>query len=145
MKTDDTNREVFTRGVRNAVGHDFNPANGDLWWTDNQVDGLGDDIPPRELNRQTVAGQLFGFPLTNARYEIPAYRHVPRPEGVQFTEPQVEMDARAADLGMRFYRGSSFPEEYHGGIFLAQHGSWNRTVLVGARVMVARWVDAGFG
>ncbi|WP_424179031.1 PQQ-dependent sugar dehydrogenase [Yoonia sp. TsM2_T14_4] len=138
IKTDGTGREVFTRGVRNSVGHDFNPANGDLWWTDNQVDGLGDDIPPGELNRQTEAGQHFGFPWTNARYEIPDYRNVARPEGVEFVEPQVEMQAHAADLGMSFYKGSSFPEAYHGGIFSAQHGSWNRTDPVGATVMFTR-------
>jgi hypothetical protein len=135
INTDGTGREVYTRGIRNSVGHDFNPANGDLWFTDNQVDGMGDDIPPGELNRQTQAGQHFGFPWTNARVEIPDFKSVPRPEGVEFTEPQVEMQAHAADLGMSFYRGSSFPEKYHGGIFSAQHGSWNRTVPVGARVM----------
>ena len=96
---------------------------------------MGDEIPPGELNRQTAAGQHFGFPWTNSRVEIPEYRNVPRPEGVEFIEPQVEMDAHAADLGMSFYRGNSFPEEYHGGIFSAQHGSWNRTTPVGARVM----------
>lgn len=135
INTDGTGREVYTRGVRNSVGHDFNPANGDLWFTDNQVDGMGDDIPPGELNRQTAAGQHFGFPWTNARVEIPDYKNVPRPEGVEFTEPQVEMQAHAADLGMSFYRGNSFPERYRGGIFSAQHGSWNRTTPVGARVM----------
>lgn len=135
MNTDGTGREVFTRGVRNSVGQDFNPATGELWWTDNQVDGLGDDIPPGELNRQTEAGQHFGFPWTNSRYEIPDYKDVPRPEGVTFVEPQLELEAHAADLGMRFYQGSSFPEKYHGGIFWAQHGSWNRTTPVGARVM----------
>jgi glucose/arabinose dehydrogenase len=135
MKTDGSGREVFTRGVRNSVGHDFNPANGDLWWTDNQVDGLGDTIPPGELNRQTAAGQHFGFPWTNANYEIAEYKDVPRPEGVTFIEPQVEMDAHAGDLGMSFYTKSSFPEKYHGGIFSAQHGSWNRTTPIGARVM----------
>lgn len=143
INTDGSGREVFTRGVRNSVGHDFNPANGDLWWTDNQVDGLGDDIPPGELNRQTAAGQHFGFPWTNARYEIPDYRSVPRPEGVEFIEPQVEMQAHAADLGMSFYRGNSFPEEYRGGIFSAQHGSWNRTVPVGAQVMFTRLDEEG--
>lgn len=117
------------------MGHDFNPANGDLWFTDNQVDGMGDDTPPGELNRQTAAGQHFGFPWTNSRVEIPEYRKVPRPEGVDFVEPQVEMEAHAADLGMSFYRGKSFPSEYHGGIFSAQHGSWNRTTPIGARVM----------
>lgn len=135
INTDGSGREVYTRGVRNSVGHDFNPANGDLWWTDNQVDGMGDDIPPGELNRQTAAGQHFGFPWTNGRVEIPEYKAVARPEGVEFIEPQVEMQAHAADLGMSFYRGTSFPEKYHGGIFSAQHGSWNRTVPVGARVM----------
>jgi glucose/arabinose dehydrogenase len=135
MNTDGTGREVYTRGVRNSVGQDFNPATGELWWTDNQVDGMGDDIPPGELNRQTEAGQHFGFPWTNSRIEIPDYKDVPRPEGVTFVEPQLELEAHAADLGMRFYQGRSFPEKYHGGIFWAQHGSWNRTNPVGARVM----------
>ncbi|MGZ3218133.1 PQQ-dependent sugar dehydrogenase [Paracoccus sp. T5] len=143
MNTDGSEREVFTRGVRNSVGHDFNPANGDLWFTDNQVDGMGDDIPPGELNRQTEAGQHFGFPWTNANVEIPEYKDVPRPEGVTFTEPQVEMQAHAADLGMSFYRGNSFPEEYRDGIFSAQHGSWNRTKPVGARVMFTRLNEDG--
>ncbi|TGD60293.1 sorbosone dehydrogenase [Tabrizicola sp. WMC-M-20] len=135
MNTDGTGREVYTRGVRNSVGQDFNPATGELWWTDNQVDGMGDDLPPGELNRQTEAGQHFGFPWTNSRVEIPEYKDVPRPEGVSFVEPQLELEAHAADLGMKFYRGSSFPDKYHGGIFWAQHGSWNRTTPVGARVM----------
>ncbi|WP_407674157.1 PQQ-dependent sugar dehydrogenase [Paracoccus beibuensis] len=143
MNTDGTEREVFTRGIRNSVGHDFNPANGDLWFTDNQVDGMGDDIPPGELNRQTDAGQHFGFPWTNASIEIEDFKDVPRPEGVSFVEPLVEMDAHAADLGMSFYRGKSFPEEYHGGIFSAQHGSWNRTTPVGARVMFTRLNEDG--
>lgn len=143
INTDGTGREVFTRGVRNSVGHDFNPANGDLWWTDNQVDGLGDNIPPGELNRQTAAGQHFGFPWTNARVEITPESVVPRPEGVEFVEPQVEMEAHAADLGMSFYRGDSFPEQYQGGIFSAQHGSWNRTTPIGARVMYTALDEEG--
>jgi glucose/arabinose dehydrogenase len=143
INTDGTGREVYTRGIRNSVGHDFNPENGDLWFTDNQVDGMGDDIPPGELNRQTEAGQHFGFPWTNAGVEIPEYKDVPRPEGVTFVEPQVKMDAHAADLGMRFYRHDSFPKKYHGGIFSAQHGSWNRTVPVGARVMFTALDEEG--
>ncbi|MCL7465146.1 PQQ-dependent sugar dehydrogenase [Phaeovulum sp. NW3] len=143
INTDGTGREVYTRGIRNSVGHDFNPANGDLWFTDNQVDGMGDDIPPGELNRQTAGGQHFGFPWTNSRIEIPEFKDVPRPEGVEFTEPQVEMQAHAADLGMSFYKGNSFPEEFRGGIFSAQHGSWNRTVPVGAQVMFTRLDEEG--
>jgi glucose/arabinose dehydrogenase len=142
MNTDGTGREVFTRGVRNSVGHDFNPVNGDLWWTDNQTDGMGDDIPPGEINRQTAAGQHFGYPwLGGASIEIPDYKDVPRPENVSFVPPAVEMQAHAADLGMSFYRGKSFPPEYQSGIFSAQHGSWNRTVPVGAQVMFTK-VDA---
>ncbi|MEM8571315.1 MAG: PQQ-dependent sugar dehydrogenase [Pseudomonadota bacterium] len=143
INADGTGREVFTRGVRNSVGHDFNPATGELWWTDNQVDGMGDDIPPGELNRQTEAGQHFGFPWTNARVELPDYKDVPRPEGVSFVEPQLELTAHAADLGMSFYSRSSFPEKYHGGIFWAQHGSWNRTTPVGARVMFTALDEEG--
>lgn len=143
INTDGTEREVFTRGVRNSVGQDFNPATGELWWTDNQVDGMGDDIPPGELNRQTAAGQHFGFPWTNSQVEIPAYKDVPRPEGVSFVEPQLELTAHSADLGMRFYHDSSFPEKYHGGIFWAQHGSWNRTTPVGARVMFTALDEEG--
>lgn len=135
INTDGTGREVFTRGVRNSVGHDFNPANGDLWFTDNQVDGMGDDIPPGMIHRQTAAGQHFGFPWVNGNMEIPMYADVPRPEGVEFVPAQVLMEAHAADLGMSFYTRSSFPEKYHGGIFSAQHGSWNRTTPIGARVM----------
>lgn len=135
INTDGTGREVYTRGVRNSVGQDFNPKTGELWWTDNQVDGMGDNIPPGELNRQTAAGQHFGFPWTNSRVEILSESDHPRPEGVEFIEPQLELTAHAADLGMSFYKGKSFPSEYQGGIFWAQHGSWNRTDPVGARVM----------
>jgi len=143
MNTDGTGREVYTRGVRNSVGQDFNPATGELWFTDNQVDGMGDDIPPGELNRQTEAGQHFGFPWVNAGVEIPLYKDVPRPEGVSFVEPQLKLQAHAADLGMRFYHDESFPAEYHGGIFWAQHGSWNRTEPVGARVMFTALDEEG--
>ena len=144
INTDGSEREVFTRGVRNSVGHDFNPANGDLWWTDNQTDGMGDDIPPGEINRQTSAGQHFGYPwLGGETIEIPEYKDVPRPEGVEFVPPAVEMQAHAADLGMSFYRGKSFPAEYQKGIFSAQHGSWNRTVPVGAQVMFTKVDEEG--
>jgi hypothetical protein len=144
INTDGTGREVFTRGIRNSVGQDFNPANGDLWFTDNQVDGMGDDIPPGELNRQTAAGQHFGFPwYGGGEVRTNEYKDVEMPEGVEMIFPQVEMDPHAADLGMRFYKGDSFPNKYHGGIFSAQHGSWNRTTPVGARVMFTSLDEEG--
>ncbi|ALA19735.1 MULTISPECIES: sorbosone dehydrogenase family protein [Chelatococcus] len=133
---DGTGREVYTYGIRNSVGIDFNPANGELWFTDNQVDGMGDDIPPGELNRQTAAGQHFGFPwYGGGSVRTNEYKDSdPPPDTVM---PVVETSAHAADLGMTFYTGRQFPEKYRGGIFLAQHGSWNRTEPVGARVMFA--------
>jgi glucose/arabinose dehydrogenase len=131
---DGKGREVYTHGVRNSVGHDFNPANGELWFTDNQVDGMGDDIPPGELNRQTEAGQHFGFPwFGGGSIRTNEYKSEEPPAGV--IAPAVEMTAHAADLGMTFYSGNQFPEKYRGGIFSAQHGSWNRTEPVGALVM----------
>lgn len=134
MDRDGKNREVYTRGVRNSVGMDFNPANRELWWTDNQVDGMGDDIPPGELNRQISAGQHFGFPwYGGGKTRTEEYKDSQPPKDAVF--PAVEMVAHAADLGMMFYTGKSFPKEYRGGIFSAQHGSWNRTKPVGARVM----------
>jgi glucose/arabinose dehydrogenase len=134
MDRDGKNREVFASGVRNSVGMDFNPANGELWFTDNQVDGMGDDIPPGELNRATAPGQHFGFPwYGGGKTRTNEYKDSEPPADVVY--PEIEMEAHAADLGMMFYTGRMFPQEYRGGIFSAQHGSWNRTTPVGARVM----------
>ena len=134
VNTDGTDREVYTYGVRNSVGMDFNPANGELWFTDNQVDGMGDDIPPGELNRQTEAGQHFGHPwFGGGTTRTNEYQGEAPPDGI--IHPVVDMVAHAADLGMHFYTGKMFPAKYKGGIFSAQHGSWNRTTPVGARVM----------
>lgn len=134
MNRDGTNREVYATGIRNSVGMDFNPADGTLWFTDNQVDGMGDDIPSGELNRATGMGQNFGFPwYGGGSVRTVEYKADEVPADV--VAPQSEMDAHAADLGMMFYTGSMFPASYRGGIFSAQHGSWNRTTPVGARVM----------
>lgn len=134
INQDGTGREVHTRGVRNSVGHDFNPKNGELWFTDNQVDGLGDDQPPGELNRQTAPGQHFGFPyFGGGTIRTTEYKDQEPPADA--VKPAAETDAHAADLGMSFYSGDQFPQKYRGGIFSAQHGSWNRTKPIGARVM----------
>ncbi len=135
---DGSGREVFARGARNPVGMDFNPADGSLWWTDNQVDGLGDDVPPGELNRSTKAGEHFGFPYWNGKFKVagspaaPDLADMKEPEGAIF--PAVEFPAHQAQLGMTFYSGKKFPEKYRGGIFVAAHGSWNRTTPTGAEV-----------
>ncbi len=131
---DGGNREVYATGIRNSVGMDFNPANGELWFTDNQVDGMGDDIPPGEINRATGPGQHFGFPwFGGGSTRTDEYKKIAPPDGT--IAPAVEMVAHAADLGMMFYTGTMFPAKYRGGIFSAQHGSWDRTIPIGARVM----------
>jgi glucose/arabinose dehydrogenase len=113
---------------------DFNPKDRSLWFTDNQVDGMGDDIPPGELNRADRPGMNFGFPFYGGgKIRTVEYKDQQPPGDATF--PQVEMAPHAADLGMTFYNGTQFPERYRGGIFSAQHGSWNRTQPVGARIM----------
>jgi len=144
MNRDGSNREVYTYGVRNSVGQDFHPVTGELWWTDNQVDGMGDDIPPGELNRQTAAGQHFGHPWFGGgtvRVSDFGYDKEEVPDGI--IHPVVETTAHCADLGMAFYSGKQFPAKYKNGIFVAQHGSWNRTTPCGARVMFAQIDDEG--
>lgn len=142
MNLDGSEREVYTYGVRNSVGHDFHPETGELWWTDNQVDGMGDDIPPGEINRQTEMGQHFGAPWYgggSVRTNEYAGQEVP----YEVVMPAVETVAHAADLGMTFYTGTMFPAEYKNAIFSAQHGSWNRTTPVGASVMVTTIAEDG--
>jgi glucose/arabinose dehydrogenase len=142
LNLDGTGREVYTYGIRNSVGHDFHPATGELWFTDNQVDGMGDDIPPGELNRQTAAGQNFGHPWYGGG-DTRTNEYTSEEPPADTVMPAVATVAHAADLGMHFYTGRMFPEKYKNAIFSAQHGSWNRTTPVGARVMVTFIDDQG--
>ena len=132
---DGSKREVYAVGIRNSVGHDFNPKDGTLWFTDNQTDGMGDDIPMGEINRITRAGQHFGYPYKQGDTRITENGYDKDPLPPNMTEPQVKTIAHAADLGMSFYTGKMFPAKYQGGFFSAQHGSWNRTKPVGAQVL----------
>ena len=142
MDRNGANREVYTYGVRNSVGHDFHPVTGELWWTDNQVDGMGNDIPAGELNRQTAAGQHFGFPyFGGGMTRTNEYMNFEPPTDV--VHPAVETTAHCADLGMTFYTKTQFPKEYSNGIFHAQHGSWNRIEPCGARIMFTSIDDEG--
>lgn len=139
---DGKNREIYASGVRNSVGLDFNPKDKTLWFTDNQVDGMGDDVPPGELNHATKPGENFGFPWYGGGHtRTVEYQDETPPADIVF--PEVEEVAHAADLGITFYTGKQFPAKYRGAIFSAQHGSWNRTVPVGARVMVTFLKDDG--
>jgi len=142
MSREGKEREVFAWGVRNSVGMDFNPKDRTLWFTDNQVDGMGDDQPPGELNRADKPGMNFGFPYYGGgKTRTTEYKDQQAPADATF--PQVEMAAHAADLGMTFYSGQMFPPHYRGGIFNAQHGSWNRTKPIGARVMFTSLKEDG--
>jgi glucose/arabinose dehydrogenase len=118
MNRDGTGREVYATGLRNPVGMDFNPANGELWSNDNQVDGMGDDIPPGELNRITKPGENFGFPwYGGGSVRTVEYKDSEPPADA--VPPAVETIAHAADLGLVFYTGKQFPEKYRGGMFTA--------------------------
>ncbi len=132
---DGSKREVYATGIRNSVGHDFNPKDGTLWFTDNQTDGMGDDIPTGEINRISKQGQFFGYPWRQGKTRITEHGYDKDPLPANITDPQVYTDAHAADLGMTFYTGKSFPAKYQGGFFSTQHGSWNRTKPIGARVL----------
>jgi glucose/arabinose dehydrogenase len=132
---DGSKREVYARGIRNSVGLEFNPKDNTLWFTDNQTDGMGDEIPAGEINRATGPGQFFGYPWIQGKTRITEFGYDKDPLPPNVTNPQVYMEAHAADLGLAFYTGRKFPAKYQGGLFSAQHGSWNRTTPIGARVM----------
>jgi glucose/arabinose dehydrogenase len=125
--------EVVARGVRNSVGFDFQPTTGELWFTDNGRDMLGDDQPPDELNHLTRVGEHFGFPHCHGAAVRDPEHNAGKPCS-EFTPPARELGPHVAAIGMRFYAGRMFPEKYRGGIFIAEHGSWNRSTPIGYRV-----------
>jgi len=136
MKPDGSDMEVFAEGVRNTVGFDWHPVTHELWFTDNGRDAMGDDVPNDELNVAWKAGLHFGFPFCHQG-------DVPDPEfGAQracgTTEPPVQkMGAHVAAIGFTFYTGNMFPASYKNAAIIAQHGSWNRSIPSGYRVMAA--------
>ncbi len=130
--------EVFASGVRNSVGFDFQPGTGDLYFTDNGADNMGDDSPPDELNFAPRKGLWFGFPyFGGGRDRTPDFKGDPVPRPATF--PVIDFNAHVASLGISFYRGRMFPAGYRGDAFVAEHGSWNRTVPDGYRVMRVRF------
>jgi glucose/arabinose dehydrogenase len=137
LKADGSAMEIVARGVRNSVGFDWHPETKELWFTDNGRDMLGDDVPPDELNRAAKAGMHFGFPYCHGG-EVPDPDFgAQRPCG-EFTPPALKFGAHVASLGVRFYTGAMFPPEMRGQLFIAEHGSWNRSRKSGYRVMRAR-------
>lgn len=134
MDLDGENLEIFAGGVRNTVGFDWHPESGELWFTDNGRDLMGDNIPPDELNRAPLKGLHFGFPFLHGQ-SVKDPKYWKSDTGLDFTLPEYEFEAHVAALGMRFYTARQFPEYYRGGIFVAQHGSWNRSSKTGYRIV----------
>lgn len=137
MNPDGKELQVFAKGIRNSVGFDWHPQTGELWFTDNGRDRLGDNKPPDELNRASGPGLHFGFPYWHGR-------NIPDPEfgmghkAEEFTLPEMELGPHVASLGMRFYTGKMFPKQYQDQIFIAEHGSWNRSEPLGYRLTLVR-------
>jgi len=126
--------EIYAHGVRNSVGFDWHPLTNLLWFTDNGRDWLGDDLPPDELNHAPREGLHFGFPyLHGANILDPEYGD--QAELDEYTRPSLELGAHVAPLGMTFYTGEQFPASYQNRIFIAEHGSWNRSTKTGYRVI----------
>lgn len=137
MRPDGTGLEVYAHGVRNTVGFDWHPETHELWFTDNGRDWLGDDLPPDELNVASEAGRHFGFPYCHGG-DIPDPEFGSRRRCEEFVAPAVKLGPHVAALGMRFYTGTLFPAEYRNSIFIAEHGSWNRSTPIGYRLTRVR-------
>lgn len=139
MKPDGAGLELFAAGVRNTVGFDWDPRDQTLWFTDNGRDMLGDDSPPCELNHAPKAGLHFGFPFCHGG-TLPDPQFGAKRKCSEFTPPVLKFAPHVAPLGMRFYTGQMFPGRYANRIFIAEHGSWNRSKKIGYRVVVAQVV-----
>jgi glucose/arabinose dehydrogenase len=130
MSPDGGSREIHARGVRNSVGFDWHPETGEMWFTDNGRDQLGDDLPPCELNHAPEPGLDFGYPYCHGADVVdPEFGDLGRCE--DSVPPVQALAPHAAPLGMVFYTGDMFPAEYRNQIFIAEHGSWNRSKAAG--------------
>jgi len=133
MNADGSGLETVARGVRNSVGFDWSPVDKALWFTDTGRDWLGDDLPADELNRVARTGQHFGFPYCH-QGNSPDPEYGARRPCSEFVAPAAMLGAHVAAIGMRFYTGTQFPQAYRSNVFIAEHGSWNRSKKVGYRV-----------
>ncbi len=133
MNPDGSGLEVFTNGVRNSVGLAWHPDTKELWFTDNGRDQLGDDVPADELNRAPQKDMHFGYPYCHeGRISDPEFGK--GHDCSQFVPPAARLGPHVAALGLKFYTGSMFPASYHNQIFIAEHGSWNRSQPIGYRI-----------
>jgi len=137
MKPDGTGQEIFARGIRNTVGFDWHSKTGELWIAENGRDMMGDDVPPDELLRAHKPGLHFGFPFCHGGDTSDPEFGAKRPCS-EFEPPAMKLGAHVAAIGMKFYTGQMFPEEYRNQIFIAEHGSWNRSQPQGYRIMLVK-------
>jgi glucose/arabinose dehydrogenase len=135
--------EIYAHGVRNSVGMTWHPETKELWFTDNGRDMLGDDTPDCELNKATALGQHFGYPYWHAGSIKDPEVGSEGKEASFYTAPEAKLGAHTAPLGLRFYTGDQFPATYKNQLFIAKHGSWNRSKKSGYEVVLARLDAAG--
>ena len=140
MRPDGSGLEIFAKGIRNSVGFDWQPRTAILYFTDNGRDMLGNDLPPDELNAAPAKEMDFGFPYCHGGI-IPDPEFGKRKECTAFAPPVVALGPHVASLGMRFYTGKQFPAEYRDQVFIAEHGSWNRTPPLGYRISLVRFKE----
>ncbi len=142
INDDGTGMEIFANGIRNSVGFSWHPVTKQLWFTDNGRDLLGNDIPSDELNNAPAAGMHFGYPYCH-QGDIPDPEFGKGKNCSDYTPPVEKLGAHVASLGLRFYTGTMFGEAYKNQIFIAEHGSWNRTEPVGYRIVTVKLDSTG--
>jgi glucose/arabinose dehydrogenase len=130
--------EIYANGVRNSVGMTWHPETKELWFTDNGRDMLGDDMPDCELNKATTLGQHFGYPFWHAGTIKDPELGAEGKEATFYTAPEAKLGAHTAPLGLRFYTGDQFPATYKNQLFIAKHGSWNRSTKSGYEIVMAK-------
>ena len=142
MNDDGSGERIFARGIRNAVGLAYNPKTQTVWTTDNGRDWLGDDLPPDEILDLGKDGGDFGWPwcygnrVPDTKFSKDAPAHCS-----SVVLPKVNLQAHSAPLGLAFYNGSMFPKQHQGDLFVAYHGSWNRSIPTGYKIVHIRLKD----
>ena len=138
INADGDEQTIIAKGVRNSVGMDWHPKTNELYFNENGRDHLGDDIPPDELNHLSESGMHFGFPYCHGR-DIADKKYGKKKSCHELQPPVWSYPAHIAPLGLHFYRGSAFPNQYQGQLFVAQHGSWNRSTPHGYRIALVEF------
>ena len=137
INPDGSNLEIVHEGVRNTVGFTWHPETGEMWFTDNGRDWMGDDMPSCELNHAPKDFLHFGYPYCH-QGDTPDPDYGEGKDCADYVAPAQNVGPHVAPLGLEFYTGDQFPEEYRGQIFVAEHGSWNRKKKIGYKVSLAK-------